>query len=120
MKRQLLLTVTQEEYSKIPELMADGWLVDPILAGDRPIKLDHALVWPLVYYESSDEVPKPPEPVVKPGEFADVIASKDVQHVDVEDYVKEGFEVFNIFQKNVIMVKRKPKTSPQPPGAVTS
>jgi len=115
LKRQLLLTVTQEEYSKIPLLMSQGWLIDPQLAGDRPIKLDHALVWPLVLYETSEEVPKPVLPEEKPGEFDDVTDVKSLDHAQVAEYIAKGYRVHEIFQKNVIVTLRgKPVTGETP------
>lgn len=76
--------------------IAEGWTLHPEL---KVVRLDSVAIYHLVKY-GEDETPVED---VKAGEFDDVVETRDVPHGPVP----EGFTVHAIYQKNLIVVRKK-------------
>lgn len=104
MKHILVFANDQVGFDKANGCMAEGWELDPRFDG-KPLRMDAAVVFPLVLYESEEERPKPFEEVRK-GEFDDVVSMRDVANGDVDGLLKEGYVIHSIYAKNTILLKR--------------
>ena len=110
MIHRLIYAANQKELDSVQTLLTNGYELDPEYA--KPIHMELALVYPLVLYESEEERPKPVDES-KPSEFDDVLETREIPH----GLVPEGFRVHAVYQKNLIVVRRKP-AQPVPAGVV--
>jgi hypothetical protein len=102
-KRIILLCEAQADYAGLKVNLDNGWILDPTFNGGHAIALQNSTVWPLIKYESdADRL----EALVKESGLSDIVDVQDVPHSSVADLVTKGFQVFAIYQKNVIVVKR--------------
>ena len=117
MKHCMMFCENQADFNAASKAMEqEGWLLDPLF-DSKPLRLEAAIVFPLVKYESEEEKPKAVEEV-KAGEFDDVDDMKDVPNAEVSDLLKQGYQIQTIYQKNTILLKKKQKEEPKPVGVV--
>jgi hypothetical protein len=109
LKRQIVKADTAADYLAVSQFLSEGWVLDPILCPDgKPYRLDFAIVWPLVFYESEEEKPQIMEEK-KAGEFDDVESIVSVDIAEADKYLSQGYTLLDHFAKTVTLVKRKPK-----------
>ncbi len=118
MKRIIIRAETQDDYEKsVQSYLDNGYVLDQSIAS-HPMVLENHTVWPLILYEKEEEKPKEEKKV---GEFDDIL---DVATIDNEGQsqthetilsqrIKEGWTVYAIYQKNVIVVKRRKEETKQ-------
>jgi hypothetical protein len=99
LKRTIHLCTQQGHFTDVNMLMENGWELDP--AFGKPIALENGVVYHLVRYEAGEE----PKPEAKPGEFDDVVETREMPHGPVPD----GFTVQAIYAKAMIVIRRRPK-----------
>ena len=107
MKRVMLFVNDQPTSDDFNRDLEKGWVIDPLFG--KPLFSEQGLIVPLVKYDSEDERPKPEAEPEKPGEFEDVVETRDIPHGSVP----EGFTVHALYAKSMIVIKRKlPDTIP--------
>lgn len=104
MKREIVVADDSESMMYVAKLLSEGYVLDPTLTRGTPYLLETSTVWPLVFYETVEERPKPE---TKIGEFDNVVDVIEVQFGGVPDKIKEGYTVQTIYAKAVIMLKRQ-------------
>lgn len=108
MEMKTVWVSTKDEASSLDTDLREGWVTDPVLmpTGRPNIVEGLAAIYHLIKYTKEEVAAMVEEKDKKPGEFNDVVETRDVPHGPVP----EGFTVWNLYQKNMIVVKRTPQT----------
>lgn len=105
MKHCLVWADDQISTNRVDELLSKGWKFDPRF-GEKPIKIDVAVIFPLVLYEAESELPKPEEEEKRVGLLEDVTDVISVDHGAVSDKFREGYRVREIYAAKTVMIRR--------------
>ena len=100
---------TSEKLTEINNIFLKGWMLDPMFKSN-PIRLDTAAIYHIIKYteEELEALTKGEEEEVTLGEFDDLTGAISVNLGDeVEEKIKEGYKVYKIYAKNVVMIKRE-------------
>jgi hypothetical protein len=94
---------TQIDYSAVNELFETGWVLNPNINNGKPIRLEGAVVYHLVFYHSEDLEAMKQNNNGKPQ----IVELHSVPIGEVNTWLVKGFEVEQTFAKNVTVVKRE-------------
>lgn len=112
MKRKLVFCNDQFTLNLLSTDLEGGWILDPAYDA-KPLRLDNAVIFPLVLYEDdlerayADEQKASAE--VKVGEFDGVVSLRDVPNAEVDPLLKDGYVIQAIYAKSTILLKRQAK-----------
>lgn len=82
------------------QYLAEGWVLHPEA---RTVALESAAIYHLARYAEGEQ----PELEGKKGEFENVVDVKSAEFHEVEGLVQQGYTVQNLYQKNVLLIKRR-------------
>lgn len=108
MKRLMLYCFDVPTFSEVANLLSEGWIMDSLFES-KPIRMDNAVAFPLVLYESEEEKPKEVAEERRPGPLEDVVEVLNVDSFDVAKKYAEGYRVHEIYAKTVTMIRRTEK-----------
>ena len=104
MKQMLKICPNQRTLSRVNSLLANGWELDPRF-DSKPIRLENALVFPLVSYREGEDRLAVSENK-KLGILEDVLDVVLVEPSEVTKWYANGYRVHEIYSKYVAMIKR--------------
>lgn len=135
MQRKTFLATVNVTYTELDKLLADGWILDPWLNGGKPYRLDAAMVWPLIKFDSQEEkdaqvkaraeeekrlgevaasVYPETEEQRKLGPLEDVCDVITVEPTQVAEKYKQGYRVQEVYAKSVTMIRRAEPAKEEP------
>jgi len=90
----------QKEYDVVNNAFEAGWVLDPDMYGGKPVRLENAVIYHLVQYESEDE-----KPVVEEEIEQEIISIQSVPINEADRLVQAGYVLKDTFAKTVTLVK---------------
>ena len=103
MKQRFKFCNNQSSLNGTAKLMGGGWELDPRFDA-KPIRLENALVFPLVFYNEGEE-----RAIIenkRPGILEDVADVVLVEPKEVAKWYNNGYRVHEIYSTKVAMTKR--------------
>lgn len=88
---------------KLSGMFNEGWILDPIFGG-KALKLEHAIVYHLVFYSPEELEAMQAEEILQDPEVQSV---KSVGYEEVDSLIAEGYKPRDYYAKNVVMIKMK-------------
>lgn len=104
MEAKILFAGNQSAFDEVNEHFEKGWVLNPSVYDGKPCRLENAIVYHLVRY-SEEEKAQLEKEGIGPGE-PKIIDVKGVSFPEVEDLIAKGFEVHQIYSKNVVLTKK--------------
>lgn len=94
---KIMFCMDQNDFEIVNAELQKGWILNPNIYDGKPLRLEAAVVYHLAKYSE--------EELTELNQKEEIVSVKSVDLNEVDDLLKEGYVVKELYAKNAVLVK---------------